>query len=427
MSYQTWKPIYPSIAKTGFVAKTQTLARSELLPAALCSAAILFLCATPGHAEGRVEGRKALDGLRGVLEPKGVSIEADYVGEWVSDHSGAAEGKSFYLDTANIVVKVDLEKALGWKGTSAHMHVLSTGGQHPSEKIGTLEGVTNIESSDSRWRVFEFSVTQKFGANASLEAGYIDLNKHFYETESSLLLLNPAFGIGTELAETGSNGPSIFPSTAPAVVLALAPSKSSYVRLGVFGANANSWGDPEPLKNFKDGVLTIGEVGLTKHGLIALGGWRYSDEVVVHSDHGGADKSYNPWGIYGLIEQPFIESETGRSVIGFLRAGYSDGKTSEMSGSITAGFLVERAISGRPHSQFSVGLRRAYFSDKFKEHAHALHEEALDHESGLEFILADQLGSALTLEGGIQYAPEPGGLRGSQDALISNVRLTVAF
>jgi carbohydrate-selective porin OprB len=94
---------------------SQDQARFELFPAALCSAAILFLCATPGHAEGHVEGRKALDGLRGVIEPKGVSIEADYVGEWVSDHSGAAEGKSFYLDTANIVVKLDLEKAFGWR------------------------------------------------------------------------------------------------------------------------------------------------------------------------------------------------------------------------------------------------------------------------------------------------------------------------
>jgi porin len=423
VSYQTGKRIHPTSAKAACLPMTSDWFGSHKLGAALFGAALLIAYASPSLAEGR----KPLDGLRGALEPKGVSIAAEYTGEWVSAHSGAAEGKTFYLDNANVVVDWDLEKTFGWKGTSAYLNILSNAGKRPNGRIGTLEGVSNIEVGDGRWKVFEFSLTQNFGASASLEAGYIDLNRHFYGTESSGLLTGPPYGIGTELAVTGSNGPSIFPSAAPALVLALEPTKTSYVRLGVFGANANNWGDPEPLKNFQDGVLTIGEVGLTQHGLIALGGWRYSKKVTAYTGVGGPDKSINPWGIYGLLEQPLIASEAGPAVTGFMRAGYSDGETTDFTGSITAGILVERAISGRPNSQLSLGVRRAFVSDQFKDNARSLGDEPLAHESGLELTLADQLGEALTLQGSLHYTPDPGAVRAAHEALISNVRLTVAF
>lgn len=234
------------------------------------------------------EGGKPLDGLRGALEPSGLSVEAEYTGEWVTAHQGAAEGKSFYLDNVNVLVNWDLEKAFGLKGTTLYMNVLGNSGDRPNDRIGTLEGVSNLEVADGRFKVYEFAVSQAFGDQATVSFGYIDLNAHFYATDASGLLVGPPYGIGTELAATGSNGPSIFPSTALALVGDFKPSENSYVRVGMFGARAHNWGDPGSPNNFNEGSLVIAEAGLTSRGLLALGGWRYTDKVAAYRPTGPA-------------------------------------------------------------------------------------------------------------------------------------------
>jgi porin len=384
---------------------------------------ISTIIACPAHAESR----KLLDGLRGALEPAGLSVEAEYTGEFVAVNQGDAKDQSFYLDNANISVNWDLEKAFGWSGSSFYMNVLSNSGERPNDAVGTLDGVSNIEVADGRWKIFEFAFEQKLGDKASVSFGYIDLNGHFYATESSGLLMGPPYGIGTELAVTGSNGPSIFPSSAPAIVLNLTPTEDSYAKLGVFGANSHNWGDPGSNRNFNDGVLTIAEAGLTKSGLIALGGWRYSNKVSAYDPLGTNPKSINPWGIYALLEKPLIASETGRSVTGFFRAGYSDGETTDFTGSVTTGILVDRILGGRPNSQFSLGLRQAYVSDQFKDNTRLAGLTPLSSETGVELTLADQLNSSVTLHGSVQYVPNPGAIRAANDALVSSVRLSVAF
>ena len=113
----------------------------------------LFQAATPVLAEGK----KPLDGLRGTLEPSGLSIEAEYTGEMVTAHKGAADGKSYYLDKVNVMVTWDLEKAFGFSDTTFYMNVLGNSGDRPNDAIGTLEGVSNIEVADGRFKVYEFA------------------------------------------------------------------------------------------------------------------------------------------------------------------------------------------------------------------------------------------------------------------------------
>lgn len=385
-----------------------------------------FIAGVLTSSAALADGGKPLDGLRGAIEPSGLSIEAEYTGEWVSAHQGAADGKSFFLDNVNVLVNWDLEKAFGLKGTTLYMNVLGNSGDRPNDRIGTLEGVSNLEVADGRFKVYEFAVEQAFGDNTSVSFGYIDLNAHFYATDASGLLVGPPYGIGTELAATGSNGPSIFPSTSLALVGKFKPTENSYLRVGVFGARAHNWGDPGSSNNFNEGSLVIAEAGLTSRGLLALGGWRYTDKVAAYRPTGPA-ASIQPWGIYGLVEQPLIESETGPSVTGFVRAGVSDGDTSDFTGSFSAGFLVDRALPGRPNSQFSLGVRHANVSDQFKDTARSNGDTPKSGESGVEVTVADQLTSSISLQGSLHYAPNPGAVKSAEDALVSSVRLTVAF
>ncbi|MEN9855871.1 MAG: hypothetical protein RLZZ157_997 [Pseudomonadota bacterium] len=397
--------------------------RADIWRRNLVLASMALMAATPAYAEGS----RPLDGLRGFLEPSGISVEAEYTAEFVTATPSGGESKSSYLDNYNVTATWDLGKAFGWTGTSLYANVLGNSGARPNDAIGTVDGVSNIEVADGRWKLFEFALEKQFGEVASVNVGYIDLNGHFYSTPASSLLVGPPYGIGTELAVTGSNGPSIFPSSAPAIVAKFHPTQTSYVHAGVFGANAHNWGDPEPSNNFKDGTLAIAEAGLTKSGLLAIGGWRYSKAVSAFVPEGADARTTNPWGIYALLEKPLLVSESGRTITGFVRAGLSDGDTTDVEASMTAGLRIDKILSKCPDSAVSLGLRRVQMSDGFKDSVRLDGGEPLSEETGVELTFVDKVGEILTLQGSLQYSPNPGALRDAKDVLVSSVRLSVAF
>ncbi|MBK8545802.1 MAG: carbohydrate porin [Caulobacteraceae bacterium] len=113
----------------------------------------------------------------------------------------------------------------------------------PNDDIGTLQGVDNIEVERHRARLYEFWIETQLGPT-NVRAGLYDLNSEFYANDSASLLIAPAFGIGSELAATGPNGPSIFPSTALAARFQWTLSESSRLQFAALNATAGVLGDP---------------------------------------------------------------------------------------------------------------------------------------------------------------------------------------
>ena len=148
-----------------------------------------------------------------------------------------------YLDNLDLMADVDLARAFGWQGMTLHAHVLNNSGAALNDDLGTLQGADNIEVSRQRLRLFEFWA-EKAWEGGSVRAGLYDLNSEFYANESAGLLIAPAFGIGSELAATGPNGPSIFPSTALAVRGHFDLGAQSSVSVAVLNAHAGVIGDP---------------------------------------------------------------------------------------------------------------------------------------------------------------------------------------
>ena len=166
---------------------------------------------------------------------------------YTADLTGVVDGgvarRGRLLD--NLETGADLDKAFGWTGATAHMLLLNNCGGLPNDDAGTAQGIENIEVSRQRARLFEAWVQQDFaGAAASVRAGLYDLNSEFYANDSAGLLIAPAFGIGSELAATGANGPSVFPPTALAVRLKWSPREDLYVQAAALNAKAGVLGDP---------------------------------------------------------------------------------------------------------------------------------------------------------------------------------------
>ncbi len=350
-----------------------------------------------------------------------MTVSLSYTADVVGGVEGGLARRGRFLDNLDLIVDADLEKAIGWRGATAHVDVLNNSGGTPNDDVGTLQGVDNVEVSRQRLRLFEAWVEQSWGHH-SLRLGLYDLNSEFYANDSAGLLMAPAFGIGSEIAATGPNGPSIFPSTALAARYQHSWNNDGYARVAVINANAGVLGDPDGVDlSFDDGVLFIAEAGIEGARKIAGGVWRYSER---QDDIRDAEREVAQ-GLYVVYEQPLTNPVSDRATTAFFRAGVSDGETTPFEGGWQAGLLVERVFEGRPNSAFSVGINQGVLSEGYRQNQIDAGAPMADAELQVEVTYADEILPNVTLQPDVQWIRRPGGDRSADDAVVFGLRLGV--
>lgn len=351
-----------------------------------------------------------------------------------ADISGALSGgvskAGRFLDNIDLVGDASLEKLWGWNGARVHGHVLSNSGGAPNDVAGTLQGVDNIEVARPRAKLYELWLEQDFaGGRGSVLTGLYDLNSEFYQTEAAGLLIAPAFGIGSELAATGPNGPSIFPSTALAMRARWNISEGQRIQGAVLNASAGVVGDPGGVDlSFDDGALMIAEWARTGDMQVRLGAWRYtnSQDDIRELDPLGVPRQRTAQGLYASVEGPLWKAGE-RSVSGFVRAGAADGHTTSYQGGWQAGLLASPVFTGRPDSAFSVGVNQGLTNSGERANARDAGLNPASAESAIELTYADKLGDKLTLQPDLQLVHNPGADADRETAVIATLRLQVEF
>ena len=359
-------------------------------------------------------------------------LSGSYKVDLAATVGGGLAKRGRVLDDLQVFADLDLDKAVGWKGGTFHAELLNNSGAMPNDDAGSLQGVDNIEVSRQRARLFEAWIEQGFGDKGSVKAGLYDLNSEFYANDSAGMLLAPAFGIGSELAATGPNGPSIFPSTSLAVRARWTPSENIYAQAAVLNANAGVLGDPGGIHtSFDKGVLIIAEAGWQGRGKVAFGTWRYTDKqddirtVTLAGDPAHATAK----GAYVLLERRLRGDEADnalRKTTAFARLGVSDGDTTAFKGGWQAGVLVEHVFESRPDSAFSLGINQAFLSGKFRDNAFDAGERLKRLESAIEVTYSDKIGP-VTIQPDLQYVKDPGADGGVGHALVAILRVGVEF
>lgn len=364
---------------------------------------------------------------------KPVELAATVTVDVVAAVQGAADHKTRALSNVDLTADLDLDAIAGWSGARAFVYVLDNHGLRPNDAVGTLEGVNNIEVTKAGTRLFEAWIEQDLSGlakGASLRIGLYDLNSEFYVTDSSGLLLGPPFGIGSEFASTGINGPSIFPSSALAARLYVpVGDDGAFVRVGVLDARAQTIGDPGGVDlRFGDGVLFAGEVGRSRGVTrVTFGAWGYSRGGLNASLAGpdGEPLRKPSYGGYGMIEHDVLNRET-QKLTAFLRAGISSPYSSPFRGAMQAGVLLAPALKARPESLFSVGFHHAWTSRPFRRASRA-DGMVPANEFGVEATYADQLLPWLALQPDVQWVRHPGGDANAPSAIVLSLRTTVSF
>lgn len=360
----------------------------------------------------------------------GVDLGVAYVMDVVAVRAQDRPAKVYWLDNLDLTADLELDKLIGWNGATLHADVLVNMGGMPNDRAGTLQGVDNIEVPNHRLRLFEAWIEQKLGERTTVRAGLYDLNSEFYANDSAGLLLAPAFGVGSEIAATGPNGPSIFPSTALAVRIDHKIGGDGFVRAAVLNATARTLGDPGGVNlTFDDGALLIAESGVAgSGGKIAVGAWGYTREQddIFAVDAAGDPLQRRARGAYVVAEKPFNDPDGARAVAGFVRVGVSEGKTTPFKGGWQAGVLVSKLVDGRDDSQLSFGVNQAWLSNGYRDilRGDGIHTAAA--ESAIELTYSDKIGP-VSLQPDLQLVFDAGGDADADAVLVAGLRASIEF
>ena len=363
---------------------------------------------------------------------KALSFSLVYKLDVMGVPSGGVRQGTYGLDNLSINADADLDALLHWHGASAHVSLLSNQGGQPSLLAGSLQGIDNIEVVHPRTKIYEAWVDQSLAGGAvDIRAGLYDTNSEFNVTDSAGIFLTPTFGISSEIAATGPNGPSIFPSPALAVRVNFQPRPDVYVKVAAIDAHAGTIGDPGGVNtSFSDGLIMWGEVGWTAKGKIALGVWGYTKGQPDLRDTlpSGEPRPTGSHGAYVMIDQPILKvADDALQASAFLRFGVSDGDTTPYRAAGALGITTSHLIPGRPDGVLALGYSWGTLSGKYRANSADAGEPLGVAETAIELTYADKLGAHLTLQPDLQYIHRPSGDRAIKDAVVLGLRGAVSF
>ncbi|MBI4754618.1 MAG: carbohydrate porin [Betaproteobacteria bacterium] len=345
------------------------------------------------------------------------------------------------LDHLELTLSVDGDKALGWPGTSAYVQVISNHGGKPALHHDRLpHGLDNIETpyGANTTKVFQAWVQWADGTGRwSTRAGLLDLNAEFYVTETSAMFIHPTFGMAAEIAGTGKNGPSSFPTTSVGLRLKLRPSEHAYLQVigldGVPGDPGNPRGTHIQF-NRGDGVLWVTEAGMARPagalGLFkyAVGAWRYTNRFadLVDTDAAGDPSMRVTWGAYVLAESELWRRDE-RSLAGFLRLGRSDGNTNPFDRALGAGVVWSGLLQAPDEDGQADQLGLALAVERNGAKYRAASGNPLVYEKSLELGYRFRVARGLHLQPFVQYLIGHGAESAQDRAWYGGVRLQVAI
>jgi porin len=361
-----------------------------------------------------------------------------FVGDALSNvHGGLREG-SAWVDYLELAAEFDAGRALGVGDMTLFASVVRTNPPTFSDRyVGDAMVVSNIDS-ERALRVLEAWFDWGFGARGtgSVLVGLYDLNSEFDTTESRGLFINSAYGIGQELAQTGRNGPSIYPETALAARVAWAPSEPWLLEFAVVDGVP---GDPEDHHKSRwhvsrsEGALLIGEISAAAGPVaqLSVGHWRYTGKfagIRPVPDDGAFRFERDNHGTYVTAEfRPRNEPDAGAPRwSAFVRAGQANDRVNVFERHVAAGVVAELPWPGTHGSQLGLAASEARVGADYRSLQSQAGTDLAHCERNMELTWRVPLGEHVVLQPDVQYVVNPGAERRIPNAWVVGVRLELS-
>ena len=344
-------------------------------------------------------------------------------------HSRLARGGVGLL---NLRANADAGALFGWDDTTLHGELLWTHGSKPNRRIGTTQGISNLEVAEASARVYATWIEHEFkSTETSVLFGLYDLNSEFYVTDASALLIHPSFGIGIDFSQSGRNGPSIFPNLGLSLRVRQQLGGGYYLQGAIIDGVP---GDPQTpgrtsvRLGHDDGALLVTEVGWQQRGADgpmpghwAVGVWHYTQR----SDRIDASDREHNQGFYALA-QAVLSSGDGPRAIAFVRTGAANRQVNAVDFAVDAGVLVDQPFGKSGPASFTAGVALARFGDPHRSAQTAMSVAMASHETAFEIGARWQLLPSLAVQPLLQHVWHVAGHRDT-NATIVGVRIEWAF
>lgn len=372
-------------------------------------------------------------GTRSSLYNKGITVEIIHKSDVLTNTSGGIKQGSVWMANTEAAINMDMGRLAGWDAITVFVQYHVQHGNQPKDfngsYVGSFAGVDNIETGTNTGQFFQ-AWLQRNSADDSLSAlaGLYAIDSEFYVTETSGLFIQPPYGMSAEMAQTGKNGPPVFPVGALAVRMKYTSDiffLQAALTDGVPGDPNNPRGTHTKLGK-GDGMFFIFELGYNSSeegksfNKTSLGLWRYS---VRASDLVNGDPRLDQ-GYYFLAERTLRaeQDDPAQGLSGFVRFGKVNKNVYQADWSGSMGLRYQGVFEGRDDDVAGIAVTTSHASSKYRQ------LNASDaSETVVEISYRAQFQPWLAMQPMVQRIFNPNMDTTLGDAWVAGLRLDVAF
>lgn len=349
-------------------------------------------------------------------------LEATNVADVLSNVHGGLARESRVLDKMDVTATFagDDHGLPGWTGFVDLQ--ATTAADFSGQVVGDLQGISNIDAP-AGFRILDAWFAYGVEGTGGAKAGIIDLNSEFDVTQTAVLFLNPSHGIGPDFAQSGENGPSIFPNPGLGLVGYWMPGDHWLLKAGVFEGTSG-----DPAHPGRESIALTGREGALfavearyrpqPNWVLSLGGWAYTaafDTLAGGHGHGNA-------GLYAMTEGKLItvEGHDEQGLDGWLRVGFANSAINPVAAYVGGGVVYTGLFDDA--DQAGLALAAARIGDAAK-----VNLGLGDGETTLEATYAYAVFDWLTVQPDFQYVISPGADPTLDDAFVIGSRISLTW
>lgn len=362
----------------------------------------------------------------------GISFDAVYTGDAISNLSGGVQTGGTYLDNLDLQINAGRGRIFGIPGLSGLLYGLyNNSNEFSAEYVGDAHIVSSIDAAQA-WRLFEawLDWAPRDDDSVSLRVGLYDVNSEFDSSETGGLFVNSAHGMGTDFSQSGLNGPSTFPVTSLALRVRTTWGTGGYGQFAVLDGVPGDPDDPESNEidlSGDDGALVVAEVGWSGDDWrkLALGAWVYTADFEPLASPGGPQDDGNE-GWYAIADRTVWRGDSA-TVAAFLRIGQAEERYNPFDGYIGFGTSVAGFLARRPEDEVGLAVAIGLTGDEFEASRQLDGVQTDNHETTVELTYRAPVTDWLTLQPDIQYIINPGNDPALDDAFVVALRFELAY
>ncbi len=298
-------------------------------------------------------------------------------------HGGIARGAT-YQARFGVLLDVDLDKLVGWRGALFHASVHQIHGTPITPaKVSALNAVTGLEA-DPNTRLNNLWIEQELGDSFNVRVGQFTAAQEFLISDAASLFVNSTFGWPTSAAQNLPSGGPAYPIATPGARLRLGDGRKTTLLFAVFNGDPAGPGDGDPQQRDARGLNSLRVSGPPfliaelQHKLgrdlddpvttLRVGAWSYLGKVLaqrlIADDFplagSGTDEPAERTGnyqLYAIVDRRLLRSES-QTVMGFFRVTFSPSDRNLVDASLDAGLTLKGPLAKR--SDDSLGLAFSY-------------------------------------------------------------------